>query len=73
MTKCRFCPIALAIKEKMGPMRGFGVGGSLFVYEENGVEIRFELPKTAQRFITKFDAGQKVKPFTFIARQYVPI
>lgn len=58
-TECTRCPIALAIKRKVGYTMSVGtrVCGSL--------DNEFQLPKIAQDFISNFDHGNPVEPFTF--------
>lgn len=62
------CPIALAVKRKLKKPQ------LIYVFRD---EIRFgrqwgnnydndiDLPKSAVKFIDKFDDGEKVKPFSF--------
>ena len=50
-----FCPIALVFKSK-----------NRVTYNSMYIEKEFyPLPKKAQTFIQRFDAGKKVKPFQF--------
>lgn len=54
------CPIALAVKRLL-PWNEVAVN-------EDTLEIdtmSFGLPKDAEKFVEKFDAGEKVKPFKF--------
>jgi hypothetical protein len=57
-----WCPIALALREL-----GYGMNAYLAVEEEKvtlgGYE--FALPRSARRFIVRFDDKKPVKPFTF--------
>lgn len=56
------CPIGRAVQRV-----GFkGVCVSNDEFEFNFGEFAVNLPKKASKFISKFDAGTKVKPFTFV-------
>lgn len=62
------CPIALAVKSintefTRIPINSIRVGRHLIAINE---EI-YELPNIANQFITDFDKGEKVEPFTFAA------
>ncbi len=49
--------------------RGKDVSTSRFTLTvQNGETMRFMLPKRAQDFITRFNAGQLVKPFSFTVK-----
>lgn len=59
---CRLCPIATAVCRRFA--KGFGsvmVGGSCV---KIGRKF-FALPKSARKFIGRFDRGETVKPFSF--------
>ena len=62
---CSVCPIALAIDETTGKFAT--VGNSLCSISEQDIDtmMNIELPRSAQRFIRRFDNGQPVKPFNF--------
>lgn len=56
----QFCPIAIALKTQLNP--GFvSVGSIRYNVEDN----RYKLPRSAQRFVARFDKGKPVKPFNF--------
>jgi hypothetical protein len=54
------CPIALAIKKRIG-MRNISVG----IHQVRIEGKLFELPSEAKGFIEDFDTGRPVAPFTF--------
>jgi hypothetical protein len=58
----RECPIALAFEEITGE-RPDVKGEVLNTYDETYV-----LPRSAERFIERFDCGLSVKPFAFTIR-----
>lgn len=57
------CPVALALGEALGET--VYVVGDLY-RREDGPYV--ELPKKVQNFVTAFDSGVKVQPFTFSIR-----
>lgn len=60
---CACCPIALALRSK------FKNKLIKVIADEFSVDhIDYELPIKAQNFITRFDHGMKVKPFSFTVR-----
>jgi hypothetical protein len=57
------CPIARALKYlKFGKVE---IDGELADFTYKGVKYKAALPKVAHNFITRFDNGKPVKPFTF--------
>ena len=66
---CARCPIALAILGQAAlpvsvwPDFGLGVDQPYFNSRLNGT--RYPLPPEANEFAVKFDAGEKVSPFSF--------
>lgn len=66
------CPVALAIYEQTGKPASVGLKD---VYVYNNLEAakmlntrksrKIDLPRSAQRFISKFDQDKPVKPFNF--------
>lgn len=68
---CRSCPIALAIKDKLGDdfvKKEWAVLDSHVEFTgENGERIEKKLPKIAQYFIRTFDhyPGRELQPFRF--------
>lgn len=60
------CAIARAAKRKIG---GKIAVGSFYVYEGSTMKPIYELSKSAQKFINKFDAGRNVKPATFCLKE----
>jgi hypothetical protein len=54
------CPIALAFEEITGERPRVDLD-CINTHDEG-----FALPRSAQRFIDRFDAGKPVKPFTFV-------
>lgn len=63
---CKSCPIAVAVLETVGDAKAVNVGGSVaFIYDEDWVRQTSPLPLEAETFISEFDQGFKVKPFTF--------
>lgn len=65
------CPIALALREQglVGEGSILLVDESEVEYEENGFFHFSTLPRSAQRFIQKFDQHKPVKPFRFILEE----
>jgi DNA gyrase inhibitor GyrI len=65
--RCDRCPIALAVKDKLESkdinVNAMGIFVGLYC------QFKWHLPKSAQKFIKRFDAGGHVKPFTFEARR----
>ena len=60
------CPIALALKEQINTfdsrfVQVLGRFVSLGYYEK-----RIQLPRSAKRFVRRFDYGYKTKPFNFV-------
>ena len=64
-----WCPIALAVKRRVGKrvLKKFPVSVVLGVEfdKEDGDTIIAPLPVRAHNFVTKFDYGEPVKPFSF--------
>jgi hypothetical protein len=62
-----FCPIALAVKSKLGLKKWVYVSGhSINIAPQNGqAEKEFKLTKKMIKFIDSFDIGKPVKPFEF--------
>ena len=58
------CPIARAIKRYTGTARPNVDGGTCRI-RKAGKLLKFNLPKTAQAFITQFDWHNPVQPFSF--------
>ena len=58
----RKCPIALAFEEVVGE-QPLVDNDSLSTHDEG-----FALPRSAQRFIKRFDHNKPVKPFAFFLR-----
>lgn len=60
---CENCAIAKAIKAKLHhPVEVLQYHISV---KKGGQEYCYNLPESATKFIRDFDAGRKVKPFTF--------
>lgn len=63
---CAFCPVALAIKDKIGlccrVQPGYVVLGK---GRPIGPCIKINIPRTVTRFINNFDSDLPVKPFKF--------
>jgi hypothetical protein len=65
------CPIARAAKRAFRKPISVGYK-SLFILSGSGLEYErheYPLPKKAQAFITKFDDGKTVRPFTFTMKR----
>lgn len=63
---CTHCPVAYAVKRATGRKRNVVVDGQyLTIGLDRQNEQEIYLPKKARDFISKFDDGQKVKPFSF--------
>lgn len=60
---CRYCPIAWAIGLACKPFLFKEVREDCVVVTET--EDRVRLPRSARRFIHRFDSGKSVKPFRF--------
>ena len=60
-SKSRNCPIALALKERFNS-EGVIVGTDSYSL---GDGCYFDLPKSCQNFIFRFDNNRSVKPFNF--------
>ena len=62
------CPIALALIDK-----GYcspSVGSETTFYTDGDKRYTSNLPRSARRFVSSFDAGRKVKPFSFFLNIY---
>lgn len=66
---CYLCPIALAAARVFN--LDVSVGASwLSVEASNGAEVAmFKLPQAARTFVTLFDGGHPVAPFTFAVEE----
>lgn len=67
--KSRFCPIALALQETVGTEK-VSVGNYTCSWHEsdgfgNDTHYCSVLPIEAENFVKGFDAGNKMKPFSF--------
>lgn len=60
------CPIALAISEQLGTEAIVGPEFANVVLSDLELQ-RFRLPRSAVRFIRRFDQGEPVAPFRFRA------
>lgn len=60
---CQYCPIAWAIGLACKPFLFKEVREDCVVVTET--EDRVRLPRSARRFIHRFDSGKSVKPFRF--------
>jgi hypothetical protein len=59
------CPVALAVRRVFGRHPDFtNVSVGLWIIVSNKI-LDVRIPKVALEFIKRFDAGRKVKPFTF--------
>ena len=64
-TKARFCPITLAVADATGGLH-VATGNIITSWHDPVRGHRSgELPRSAKRFISKFDSKNKVKPFNF--------
>ena len=61
----QFCPIACAARRSFEEARCYTEQSTLEVYSENRTHTSYCLPPEAIEFITRFDTGQPVEPFTF--------
>lgn len=64
--KSSSCPVALAVRDYMK-----GYKGGTITVDGAGVWIgphSFTCPRSVGRFVSDFDAGREVKPFTFVLR-----
>lgn len=59
------CPIALAIKNKLGLAVTVGIDSAEIFPKNKGKGYRFSLSKRAEQFISDFDKLKSVKPFAF--------
>ena len=55
------CPIALALKEQLGHEVVVGEFSTYIGINSDSIP----LPRSAQRFVARFDRGKPVKPFNF--------
>ena len=63
--KTNACPVALAIKQTIGPFwRVSVISHNAYFYRDTAEEIRL-LPQETTEFIKAFDAGNIVAPFSF--------
>jgi hypothetical protein len=65
---CRFCPVALAMKEAFPDAELVAVDSAHVTMgggPRRGGWIELDLPDAATRFIEAFDVGDPVQPFTF--------
>lgn len=58
------CPVARALKRQT-PFSKITVCSALTFIQSNGGSVVVDAPKAVSDFITKFDLGEPVKPFTF--------
>lgn len=58
------CPIALAITDQCKPIKGIAVEVCGGVFCNDNI-MRWQLPRSARRFINKFDTNKVVEPFSF--------
>lgn len=59
------CPIALALKEQ--EIFSDPVVGKDEIHLVRGITfVTYRMPRSAKRFIKKFDASKKVNPFNFV-------
>lgn len=61
---CFTCPVALAIARALPSLKNKKVWATYINYGKNSTH-RIELPRSATRFIIKFDGQRLVKPFNF--------
>lgn len=61
---CTNCPIELAIYESTGYLSD--VGSENVGIKKDSLRWDFLLPRSARRFINRFDNNKPVKPFNFI-------
>ena len=61
-SKCTKCPIALAIRRVQGCSTYMVSSYSIY---NRSYEYLCNLPKKAANFVSQFDDGNKVKPFSF--------
>lgn len=62
------CPISLAVTRALGKgSRAYTYYAELCVYSRHDVQTLYSLPAAASRFVSRFDCGQAVEPFTFEA------
>lgn len=59
---CGYCPVALAIREQAETV-------AVSRREVRITAWHYDLPRSAQRFIDRFDLRKPVKPFTFILKE----
>lgn len=66
---CRECPVARAIKKKVGMKTCLGVTPSWVsfydIYDKTDKTFLVQLPEKATEFINKFDGNEIVEPFEF--------
>lgn len=71
---CEKCPIARATLRDCRVATKVAVTSYFInVYKEGNLVARMEMPKKCERFIERFDGGEKVKPFTFVFRNNGPL
>ena len=65
-----FCPIAKAVRD--AGFERVSVDGYIISIGQYGHgREEYKLPRIAKNFVVNFDNGDKVKPFTFTAKEYV--
>jgi hypothetical protein len=60
----RFCPVALALKEQTHE-RAFVLKENCYFLVRQYVPRKYPMPKEVEEFVSKFDKGEKVDPFSF--------
>lgn len=68
---CEACPIALALSRAVPGADFIEVDGDAN-YELDDVTYYARFPESAKNFVTRFDAGETVEPFTFEA-EFAPM
>jgi hypothetical protein len=66
---CMYCPIALAVAEQTDWVAEINKDGIQYLIDDelHGIfrDQEVELPRSARRFIARFDKGLPVRPFSF--------
>lgn len=66
----QYCPIALAVKEALATARRIAVDAECLEFETRPYSLcLFRLSNEATNFITRFDSGLPVEPFTLLLEE----
>lgn len=65
------CPIARAVRRELD-IPTISTDVSVYSWTMDALDVFYTLPASAERFVTRFDYGDSVEPFTFTATEWNP-